>query len=518
MSRNESHLNWQRTSPVAVVFSLLNSARQFVTSGLPAVAVVVAIYASGTATKKSWMLTGLLLFIVISIVGSLLTWLRFRYCIVDDRVLVRSGVLHREELSVDFGRIQNISIREPFYMRPLGLALLSIDTAGSGQKEIILGGIKKETAIQLRDTILAKNKVKVQLKAAEPGGDTDALPDKFLLLSRSTKDIVIYGLTANFLLWVMVAVGAFFGAQGVAENFFSWLGTTFQFQDLLTAFDSAGSLFSSSIIILIAIMLVVVLLLPLISVIGALVRHYGYRLSVEGETYRKNSGLLTRHDESLKQHKIQAMVLKQNFVGRFFKRTNMQLRIASAGSGAESGQLQTGHKTTFLVPALHQHELAELVPEFFPGCEFGDVQFSNINCRRFTMVKLGWAVLPPAILVTGLFSLIVSWKFVILLPIVMVFAWWIVSRFWKKIGYGVVGDYGFVRDGFFGTEITVFPLFKVQRIDIRQTPGQRCKGLAYLAIHLASHTLKIPYVPAHDAEKFRDLALYQVESSNRAWY
>ena len=517
MSKTGSHLNWQRTSPVAVVFFLLKGVRQFFTNGLPAVAVVVAAYASGGAARKSWMLTGLLLVALISTVGSILSWLRFRFCIVDDRVLVRSGVFHREELSVEFGRIQNISIREPVYMRPLGLALLSIDTAGSGQKEIVLGGIKKDTAIELRETILSKAHANTTEAVAQSVGDTGALHDASLLLSRSTKDIIIYGLTVNFVFWVLVAVGTFFGAQGVAENFFTWLGTKIQFQDLVTAFDSAGGLFGS-IVILIALMFVILLLLPLISVLGALVRHYGYRLSVEGETYRKNSGLLTRHDESLKRHKIQAMVLRQNFVARFFKRTNMQLRVASAGSGAEGGQLPTGPKTTFLVPALHKYELSNLVSEFFPGCEFDDVQFSSINRRRFSMVILGWAVLPPSSLVTGLLSLIVSWKFVVLLPIVMALAWSIVSQFWKKIGYGVVGDYGFICRGFFGTQITVFPLFKVQRIDIRQTPGQRRKELAYLAIHLASHTLKIPYVGERDAKKFRDLTLYHVESSSRAWY
>ena len=93
------------------------------------------------------MLIGLTALGVASLIGFSLRWLRFRFCIVDDKVLVRSGVFHREEISVEFGRIQNISIREPFYMRPFGLALLSIDTAGSGQKEIVLGGIKKSTAI-----------------------------------------------------------------------------------------------------------------------------------------------------------------------------------------------------------------------------------------------------------------------------------------------------------------------------------------------------------------------------------
>jgi putative membrane protein len=506
--------DWQRTSPVAVVFFLFSAMRQFVTNGLPAVALIVAAYASGDNARQSWMLTGLLLAGLIGIVASILSWLRFRFCIVDDRVLVRSGVLHREEFSVEFGRVQNISIREPVYMRPFGLALLSIDTAGSGQKEIVLGGIKKDTAIQLRETILSK---KDQIGIADPVGETGAAPDKSLLLTRSTKDIVIYGLTVNFAFWLLIAVGAFFGSQGVAEKFFSWLGTKIQVQDVLTTVESFGGLFGS-ILILIGMILVVILLLPLISVLGALVRHYGYRLSVEGETYRKNSGLLTRHDESLKRHKIQAMVLKQNFVARFFKRTNMQLRIASAGSGAENGQLPTGPKTTFLVPALHNEELAELVPEFFPGCEYHDVQFSRINRRRFTMVILGWAILPPLMLVTGLLSLIVSWKFVVLLPIVLALAWSTISRVWGKIGYGVVGDYGFIRRGFIGTHTTIFPLFKVQRIDIRQTPGQRRKGLAQLTIHLASHTLKIPYVCEHDAKTFRDLALYYVESSDRAWY
>jgi len=514
MSETGPDLNWQRTSPVAVIFFLFDATRQFVTNGLPAVALIVAAYASGGDARKSWILVGILVAGLIGIVASILRWLRFRFCIVDDRVLVRSGVLHREELSVEFGRIQNISIREPVYMRPLGMALLSIDTAGSGQKEIVLGGIKKHTAIQLRETILSK---KDQAGIADPDSETGALADKSLLLTRSSKDIVIYGLTVNFVFWVLIAVGAFFGSQGVAENFVSWLETKIQLQDLLTMVESFGGLFSS-ILILIGMMLVVILLLPLISVLGALVRHYGYRLSVEGETYRKNSGLLTRHDESLKRHKIQAMVLKQNFVARFFKRTNMQLRIASAGSGVESGQLPTGPKTTFLVPVLHNDELAELIPDFFPGCEYYNVQFSRINRRRFSMVILGWAVLPPLMLVTGLLSLVVSWKFVVLLPVAAAIAWSIISRVWEKIGYGVVGDYGFLRRGFFGTHTTVFPLFKVQKIDIRQTPGQRRKGLAQLSIHLASHTLIIPYVCEHDAKSFRDLALYYVESSNRAWY
>ena len=356
-------LDWQRTSPVAAVFFLLKSARQFLINGLPAVAIAVATYAKSSVTIKSWMMTGLLVLALLAAISAISKWIRFRFCIVDDKVLVKSGVFQHEELTVEFGRIQNVSIREPIYMRPFGLALLSIDTAGSGQKEIVLGGIRKSVALQLRETILSRTEG--DRPAPEEG--IEDVADKSLLLSRTVRDIVIYGLTVNFVIWIVVALGAFFGAQGVAENFFSWLSSYIQVEDLLAAVEQAGGLIGAFLIGILALFLLF-LLLPLISVAGALVRHYGYQLRVDGETYRKNSGLLTRHDESMKRHKIQAMVLKQNFVARFFKRTNMQLRIASAGSGIEKGQLPTGRKSTFLVPALNDDELTELVPEFLPDC------------------------------------------------------------------------------------------------------------------------------------------------------
>lgn len=513
MSLSSAKLIWQRTSPLAVVFFLLNSIRQLITNGLPALAVGVAAFASAGSTAKSWMLTGLLVLVLLSTVGAILNWIRFRFCVNDDKVLVRSGVLKREELTVEFGRIQNISIREPIYMRPFGLALLSIDTAGSGKKEIVLGGIRKHIALQLRKTILSTTKA----APVVPLEETENSDDKSLLLSRDVKDIVIYGLTVNFVLWLLIAVGAFFGAFDVAENFFTWLGNYIQIEDVEAAVEKAGGIIGAA-LVMILVLLVIFLLLPLISVAGALVRHYGYRLHVEGETYRKNSGLLTRHDESMKRHKIQAMVLKQNFVARLFKRTNMQLRIASAGSGRENGQLPTGPKTTFLVPVLDDVELTKLVPEFLPGCDFSHVQFSRINRRRFSLVIIGWAVLPPLILVSGVLGLVINWMFLLLLPVGLALAWIIVSQIWSKSGYGVVGNYGFIRHGFLGVEVTVFPLYKVQRVDIRQTPGQCRKKLAHLAIHLASHSLSISYVREQDARQFRDLALYLVESSNRAWY
>lgn len=513
MNVSSEEPTWRRTSPVAVIFFVFSAARQFLVNGLPIIALGVGAAASRDGMTMTLIKTGLTLLITIGVIGAIARWVRFRFCIVDDKVLVRSGVLHHEELTVEFDRVQNVAIREPVYMRPFGLALLSIDTAGSGQKEIALAGISKKIAISLRDSILSRAKVQ------KPEGiDTpDAPGDESLLLFRDIEDIVIYGLTVNFIVWVALALGAFFGAGDLADKTFSYLGSHIQYEDVMAAAERVGGIIGAGIVFAL-LLLFAFMLLPLISVLGALFRHYGYRLRVEGETYRKTSGLLTRHDESMKRHKIQAAVLKQNFVARLFNRTNMQLRMASAGSGIESGHAPTGPKISFLVPALNDEELEKLTGEFLPGFQINDVQLSKINRRRFNLVIIGWTVLPPLLLVTGLLSNLVSLWFLLILPVGLSLASLILNQVWKKAGYGVVGEHGVIRHGFLGAETTIFPLYKVQRIDIRQTPGQRRKGLAHLAIHLASHSLKISYMSAQDAGDFRDLALFHVESSNRPWY
>ena len=75
-----------------------------------------------------------------------------------------------------------------------------------------------------------------------------------------------------------------------------------------------------------------------------------------------------------------------------------------------------------------------------------------------------------------------------------------------------------MRSGFLGFTTSMFPLFKMQRVGLRQTPGQRRAGVAHLTLHLASGSMTLAHIPADDARRLQDLTLYEVESTRRAWY
>jgi putative membrane protein len=110
----------------------------------------------------------------------------------------------------------------------------------------------------------------------------------------------------------------------------------------------------------------------------------------------------------------------------------------------------------------------------------------------------------------GIGSLIVF----IWLPIVSLVSW----RNWKRAGY-LHDDHEIVRrSGLFGYRTVGLLFRKVQRITISQSRYQRRKGLASLQLHMASGSVRVPYIDHATARKLRDYILYKVESSEKAWH
>jgi putative membrane protein len=511
--------DWNRISPLSALFFVFRLLRQIAPQAAPGLLVLFAAL-FGSETGARGLLPYALGAIVIALLGfGVLSWLRFRYRVAEERVLVRQGVLQREQLDIDFDRIQNITIREPFYMRPLGLAVLGIDTAGSSGKEIELAGIDHGLALEIRTRLLEHAGDKLEVPVATPGtaAATEPVPtDGSVLLALSRRDVLLYGLTANVMLWAALALGAFFGSGDIAETTIDAVIAHPGVQDTaMTLKRHGGGLLLGLAIAGVA--LLILLTLPLVSMLGALFRYDGYRLTLHEETFRRNSGLLTRHDESLRRHKIQAVVWKQNFAARWLGRINLQVRQASAGAGSADGNLPGAGRGPFLVPALEPPEAAKLTGLFLPGSDSDAVQFSPVDAGRYLRVNLA-IVLVLSALPLLLPAVLVHPAWMALLAPISAIAWIIIRRVSLAFGWAVDGDFGYVRQGFIGHTTTVFPLFKVQRVDIRQTPVQHRRGIAHLTIHLASHSLTVPYVRIEDAGQLRDLALYAAESSHERWY
>jgi len=457
---------------------------------------------TGNLDYLLWSAAGL---VVVMMLFSIMSWLRFHYRLEGDQLMVKRGILQREQLSIEFARVQKTRVLEPFYLRPFGLALLEVDTAGSAKEEVTLGGIDINLARTLRDNIVSRQQPDEDEEQAH-NTEGPAVARDTAVLSRSNKQIALYGLTHNGMFWIVAAVAA---VVSQADQSDSW-GL---FKHVARLFDY--KIWSSLQLSLIIFGLLMIL--PLASIMASFWRHYGYTLYRVGETWRRHSGLISKNDESIKQHKIQSLIWQQNFVARGLGLVNMRLKQTSAGVAASAqGQLNK-RKPAFLVPALLPHEAEQLTSQLLPGAQCIDTDFSSVDRKYISRTLLfRWSL--PATVITIVTTELLDWRAAFLWPVIMMVGWLLLRQFWRRLGYAIDGQYGVVRTGFIGSKTTVFPLFKVQRVDIRQSPGQRRHKLAHLTIHLASHSLTLPWIALEDAEFYRNVALYHVETSEENWF
>ncbi len=508
---------WHRTSPVAVVFYLIRALKFMVTDGLAMMAPAFAWFATASDGMKIWAAAWFGLLAIGGVTWAILTYLRFRYQITDNQVLVRRGVMTREQLNIDFDRVQDTSIDEPFYVRPFNLAVLKLDTAGSAKTEIALAGIDIKLANEIRHRLLSFQPESQSASQARELDTQDevsaaALDRSQRILQRTNPQIARYGLTANGLLWVAVSLGVLAGTVG--DEAWSGVGkflfTKFQMGNLIEGGGLSAGLAISGVL------LGLPLLLGAFSMLGAMWKYANYELANDGDSFRRSSGLVSRQQQTLKRTKVQVAIWKQNAIARWLKITNLQLRLVSAGQEV-SGNGMPISTPAFLVPALSGNELLPLTQKFLPEAPDQRPQFSGIH-RRYHLKRCLYAwVLPLAGITTSATFFLGYWGAVVLLAglLIAVLSAWLRSG---KFGVAVIDSTGFLRSGFLGTNTAVFSLRKVQRIDLTTSPGQRQRGLATLHVHMASHSITVPFLPKAVAEQFSDLGLYHAESNAGAWF
>ncbi len=83
----------------------------------------------------------------------ILSFSKRKYAIRDKDITYKSGLLISKTTTVPFSRIQHVEIDEKPISRLFTLAALSVYTAGDSSDDLEIRGIKKETALKIKEFI-----------------------------------------------------------------------------------------------------------------------------------------------------------------------------------------------------------------------------------------------------------------------------------------------------------------------------------------------------------------------------
>jgi putative membrane protein len=509
VAADTAQTQWQRLSPVASVYYLFKTAKAFVGQAVPSLAplVIVLLNSDDKALIATLAAIGAVTLLVVS---SLLQYWFFQYQLADNEIKINSGVFKKQHRVINFDRIQNININQPIYFRPFELVILVIETAGSKGGEGDLAGISQSMAEEIRDQILQRQS---QIKASQSETDNDATSTAATtdseiiaepIATASTGDLIRYGLSNNGMYILLAFMAPFFNkSEEIIDYFFSKA-------ELTAMTDALGGNVIGGIVIVVILVVSVFLIMMLVSVLGSILKFHNYRLTLTDQTLKRKSGLINTQEESLNLSKIQAIARQSNFIGHWLRRENLICRQAGGG-----GNKQQKRNNLFIVPARTAKQSEQLIQTLYPDHP-EQIETHPIN-RRYIFKTLLLTLILPVVLISSPF-VIQQHFWVMSFYLLPLLCYPLVAKRWRNYRYGKTDEYGLIRSGFIGHKQVLFPLFKVQRVVISQSPVQKRRNLATLTIYMASGKMRIPYMPIEHAQQWFDQIYAKVETDSRPWF
>lgn len=500
---------WHRLSPWSIVHFAQKAIVQNVT---------MLIYAGGPATfgasqwgsgAFAWSVPIAILVLVLT--GSTITYVFFRYRVVEDSIQVRRGALFKKHVDLSFHRIQNVSIEHPFYFRPLGRVTLKIDSAGAKEEEVNVAAMPVMQGEAARDYILRqKGRLDPAVASDEPVQQEAVGTDEgALFYSRSLYDLVVHGLTNNRSFILIAGIFGFLAQSGlspasVAER----LGIDF---DVVIA---GLSLVRFAILIVIS-FIAAVGIIALLSVVVSIVTYYGFSMYRTADSLTIRRGLLTKHEIHVRKSRIQTITLRQDWLDRLLGRRNIILeRIThSQGQNDPTGAL----KRRILVPSVRVHETATVTDEILPGCRVEGLGFTPVSTRwLYKHAAIASAIHLAALAICVALPDPLSWTIPVVLglwPLHLLF----VYLTWKRGGLAIDGNVVVVRSGAIGIDYRLFAADKTQDVTHIQSVLMRRHALSSIRFHTASTAIKVPYMPTPFMRKVVDYCAFRVESTSMSW-
>ena len=503
---------WQTLSPVAILFFILNFAIRFFKDGVLNMGPAFAVFLTQVEDKSFWGMIAFLVFVVFLVIYSFLYYKTFRFKVQGDKILLTKGILQKETTTLQFNKVQNVNLSVPFYFQPFNLVNCIFDSAGSSQKEISFPGVKLDYADSLRDAIISYKKAyKLSNKDQEAiesennmQGDETAFQDSDTpTLRLSIKEVAKFGLSSNmtFLLLAFLAPFMEIIIDTAEKSIIPYLTSVVNI--LATNSDQAERV---AIGIFVA---GVILAAVMLSVLAAVIQFYKYELFVNNDNLKRVAGLFDRHQITMTKHRIQAVSIKQNWVFLLFKRVTVQfhqMATFKAGSAKDKSNLS--------IPTLLPSKCPDILKQAFPDLAVDNFGFTRINKRFWSRTFIFLWLLPVGV-VGGVFTYF-NFSFVysyFLLPI----GFGLSYLRWRRYGLWYNNQYIAIRSGLFGHKISVFPIYKVQKVSLIATPAMRRAALSSVELQMAYGSLSVPYLPLEKAQAFANLVINEVETNQAHW-
>jgi putative membrane protein len=450
-----------------------------------------------------WELVALVLTVPTGIIA-LVQCLAFRYRFDDRELVIRSGVLFRNERHIPYARIQNIDAVQNILHRLLHVAEVHIETGGGSEIEAKIQVLPLAAFEEMRAHVFAQLRPESQAAAADGSMETPPAPAADVLLRLPVSELVVNGLIQNR---GAIVVGAMLGLavelgllDKVMDRVFGDTGSgRGVLRQMLRALAGQAVPPVEQLLIALGVVGLLLIALRLLSVAWTLSRLYGFTLTRHGEDLRTEFGLFTRIKATIPLRRIQTLTIRENPLHRLFGRVSIEVDTAGAAPGDAKG----GGGGESIAPILRSRDVPDFLREVLPGINLAIVDWQPPHPRAFRRTlsrTLVWVAL-----FTALFIVMLKWWTFALLAGLLSWALAYAALSVRHLRWGLTEHAVMLRRGWLWRSLSLARVTKIQVVAMHESPFDRRHGMASVAVDTAgagtaAQRVEIPYLGRQVAE------------------
>lgn len=477
--------------PSYVLFGVLSILKGL----LPLIIIYLIRGFNGRELEWYWFAGGgglLLLFVLFSF----FQWRRFGFWLNEDRIIIRSGVLFREEKTIYYSRIHSVNIEQPLIQRLLGVVQLKIETPGGNKKaDGILHTLKMEEANHIKQLLRGvpsqMQQDGVPNSAVEAGAGPTGMQARVLVGEQhvgeySAGAVVSEGHSQDSPdAVVALDAGKLFQAAATSLNFglaAAFIGGLYSFADdfldlLLPDHFFEGIVEDSvnympNILLIIIAAVLIVGFAWVLSILLYILKYSGFTLRRDGKQVSLSYGLLEKKSILFDPNNVQAVIVNESWLRQPFGYSEVKLQVVSSDKNEQ----------LMLHPFIKFADVQALLDGFVPGMRVHTASRMALSPRKALVYYLRIPMLIALAICTALiaiFGAVGAWSLVIL-PLTL---WWRVSCH-RTAGLLLEDGQLTMRHRALGRVTYYVRKPRIVIMKVRHTTAQRRKGIGSLAINV----------------------------------
>ncbi|HYG64440.1 MAG TPA: PH domain-containing protein [Thermoanaerobaculia bacterium] len=522
----------RRLHPLSIFFGFAAQIPKLVLPG------VFVLFSARSSQWAEWQLWAMLLLIPYTLVavGRYIT-LRYRY--EPHEIVIRTGLLFRNERHIPYSRIQNLDAVQNVLHRLAGVVEVRVETGGGQKAEATMRVLPVAAYEEMRRRVFAGKAAEAvaEGEAAESVPVPASTPER-TLLRMPLHDLLICGFIENR---GIVIIGAGFGllweaglmdrlmgrwlrVNGPGGGLPEWFGGDAPGGGLsaavVKAFLGQGELPLTRIALALTAFAGILLLIRLLSMIWALLRLYGFRIVRAGEDLRTEYGLLTRVVATIPLRRIQTLTIREGPLHQLFRRAAVRVETAGGGGGGDGEEESTAKQREWLAPLIHRDALPGFLREVLPEADLSTVEWRPVEPRAFRR-HLKKSLIADVLIALPFVLMLKFWTLALLAVFI---AWSVVAAhlYVRHLGWAVIDGAVLFRSGWLWRRVSVARFAKIQAVTIHESPWDRRAAMARVRVDTAgargeAQRVDIPYLARDTARALYELLSGQAAQTAFRW-